>query len=146
MCSFDPCWRPSTGRHTTAGNPVAAPPLLFNCDAHWDSPRWCDGVSRVNHLPVDVRSAIRFFAFYVANGTLDLDLLDGIDYKSPLMASGSALEQTFAVFANVLEVDENGTVRNGGDAQYRAAQWVRSYCDPGYQVQPPFQLWELELH
>ena len=52
------------------------------------------------HLPVDARAAIRLFAFYLANGTLDLDLLDfnGVDYRAALMASASAFEQVFAVF------------------------------------------------
>lgn len=76
----------------------------------------------VDHLPVDVRAALRFFAFYIANGTLDVDLLEGIDYRPQLMAFGSPLEQVFAIFANVLQVDENGEVLNEGDAQYRAAQ------------------------
>jgi hypothetical protein len=100
------------------------------------------------HLPVDVRAAIRLFAFYLANGTLDLDLLDfdGVDYKADLMASASAFEQVFAIFTNVLQVDESGEVVNAGDAEYRAAQWIRHYCDPGYQVEPPFQKWETELH
>ncbi|MEU2620583.1 hypothetical protein ABZ642_21030 [Streptomyces sp. NPDC007157] len=100
----------------------------------------------MDHLPVDVRAALRFFAFYIANGTLDVDLLEGIDYRPQLMAFGSPLEQVFAIFANVLQVDENGEVLNEGDAQYRAAQWVRSYCDPSYLVEPPFERWETELH
>jgi len=100
----------------------------------------------VDHLPVDVRAALRFFAFRIANGTLDVDLLEGVDYRPRLMAFGSPLEQAFAIFANVLQVDENGEVLNEGDARYRAAQWVRSYCDPSYRVEPPFERWETELH
>ncbi|MGK5543851.1 DUF7677 family protein [Streptomyces sp. URMC 127] len=100
----------------------------------------------MTRLPTDVRAAIRFFAFYLANGTLELDLLDGVDYKPRLMASGSAMEMVFAVFTNVLQVDENGEVTNGGDAEYRAAQWIRAYCDPAYRVEPPFAAWETELH
>ncbi|MFD5702518.1 DUF7677 family protein [Streptomyces lasiicapitis] len=100
----------------------------------------------MEHLPADVRAAIRLFAFYIANGTVDLDLLDGIDYKPQLMASGSALEMVFAVFTNVLQLDEVGEVVNEGDAQYRAAQWIRGYCDPDYRVDPPFETWETELH
>ncbi|MEU8547661.1 hypothetical protein AB0C81_11765 [Streptomyces roseoverticillatus] len=100
----------------------------------------------MQHLPTDVRAAIRFFAFYVANGTLEIDLLEDIDYKPHLMASGSALEMVFAVFTNVLQVDGSGEVTNEGDAQYRAAQWIRAYCDPAYRVDPPFAAWETELH
>ncbi|WP_435830459.1 DUF7677 family protein [Micromonospora echinospora] len=28
---------------------------------------------------------------------------------------------------------------------YRAAQYVRRYCDPDYVVDPPFEDWETEL-
>jgi hypothetical protein len=99
----------------------------------------------VAHLPEDVRSALRFFAFYLGNGTLELDLLDGIDYRTELMTFGSDLERVFAIFANVLDVDDQGRVTNEGDAIYRAAQWIRRRCDPTYVVDPPFEEWETEL-
>ncbi|WP_435818446.1 DUF7677 family protein [Amycolatopsis keratiniphila] len=54
--------------------------------------------------------------------------------------------KVFAIYGNVLEVDEEGNVLNEGDAQYRAAQWIRRLCDPAYEVEPPFQPWETELH
>ncbi|WP_328318011.1 DUF7677 family protein [Streptomyces sp. NBC_00388] len=98
------------------------------------------------HLPADVRAAFRFFAFYLGNGTLDIDLLDGIDYRARLVTFGSDLEMIFAIFANVLEVDADGQTLNDGEAQYRAAQWIRRCCDPGYRVEPPFEAWETELH
>ncbi|MEU9689425.1 DUF7677 family protein [Amycolatopsis japonica] len=100
----------------------------------------------MGHLPVDVRASLRFFAFYLANGTIDVDLLDGFDYRPALFQFGSSLEQVFAIYGNVLEVDEEGNVLNEGDAQYRAAQWIRRLCDPAYEVEPPFQPWETELH
>lgn len=100
----------------------------------------------MGHLPVDVRASLRFFAFYLANGTIDVDLLDGIDYRPSLFESGSSLEQVFAIYSNVLEVGEDGEVLNDGNAQYRAAQWIRHTCDPTYRVEPPFQDWEIELH
>jgi hypothetical protein len=100
----------------------------------------------VGHLSVDVRASLRLFAFYLANGTLDLDLLDGIDYRPTVFHSGSSLEQVFAIYSNVLRVDDDGTVLNDGDAQYRVAQWVRACCDPDYRAEPPFEDWETELH
>lgn len=100
---------------------------------------------RVGQLPEDVRSCYRFFAFYLANGTLCLDLLDGIDYRPALMQFGSTLEQVMAIFSNVLDVDEHGLVTNAGDAEWRAAQYIRRYCDREYTVAPPFEAWELEL-
>ncbi|MEU0686033.1 DUF7677 family protein [Streptomyces uncialis] len=59
---------------------------------------------------------------------------------------GSDLEMIFAIFCNVLEVDEHGQRLNYGDAEYCAAQWVRRRCDPEYQVEPLFEAWETELH
>ncbi|MFF2847528.1 hypothetical protein ACFVT5_14540 [Streptomyces sp. NPDC058001] len=100
----------------------------------------------MGHLSVDVRASLRLFAFYLANGTIDVDLLDGFDYRPTLFQFGSPLEQVFAIYGNVLQVDTNGEVLNDGDAQYRAAQWIRSCCDPTYEVEPPFQSWETELH
>ncbi|MFH8617285.1 hypothetical protein ACH4E8_19715 [Streptomyces sp. NPDC017979] len=100
----------------------------------------------MGHLSVDVRASYRLFAFYLANGTIDLDLLDGFDYQSTVFHSGSSLEQVFAIYGNVLQVDENGMVLNDGDAQYRVAQWIRARCDPSYRVEPPFEAWEMELH
>jgi hypothetical protein len=99
----------------------------------------------MSQLPEDVRSACRYFAFFIANGTLDVELLDGIDYRSALMEFGSPLEQVFAIFTNVLDVEPDGSVTNAGDAMYRAAQYVRRYCDPSYIVEPTFEHRETEL-
>jgi hypothetical protein len=99
----------------------------------------------VAQLPEDVRSALRFFAFYLANGTLVMDLLVDFNYRSHLMTYGSDLEQVFAIFANVLDVNAAGKVTNYGDAEYRAAQWIRRVCDSAYEVDPPFADWETEL-
>lgn len=96
-------------------------------------------------LPVDVRASIRLFAFYLGNGTLVMKLLGDIDYQSALGENGSVLEQIFAIYTNVLEIDENGKVTNDEQASYRAAQWIRAYCDPQYEVEPPFEQWECEL-
>lgn len=96
-------------------------------------------------LPEDVRSSLRFFAFYLANGTVDMELLADVDYRPELMRYGSDLERVFAIFSNVLEVDEEGNVTNHDVAQRRAAQWIRRFCDPSYEVVPPFEGWEIEL-
>lgn len=89
--------------------------------------------------------AIRQFSFWIANRTVGLPLLDKIDY-SCIFEEPSALEQTYAIFANVLELDEDGTVLNARDAERRAAQWIRMYVDPEYRVDPPFEGWEVALH
>ena len=79
----------------------------------------------VAQLSDDVRSVFRFFAFYLANGTLVIELLEDIDYRSVVVAYGSGLEQVLAIFANVLDFDEAGQVTNYADADYRADQWIK---------------------
>ncbi|WP_345981169.1 hypothetical protein [Streptomyces sp. DSS69] len=100
----------------------------------------------MGHPSVDVRASLWLFAFYLANGTTDVELLDGFGYRPALFQFGSPLEQVFAIYGNVLQVDTNGEVLNDGVAQYRASQWIRSCCDPTYVAEPPFQAWEAELH
>ncbi|HEX7687009.1 MAG TPA: hypothetical protein VF453_04830 [Burkholderiaceae bacterium] len=90
--------------------------------------------------------ALRSFSFWIANGTLGLPLLEGIDYWPALRESPSLLEETYAIFANVLEFDATGTPVNAKYAEYRAAQCIRRWCDPAYEVVPPFEDWETALH
>ena len=93
-----------------------------------------------------ISGAVRTFAFWVANGTLGQPLLEGLDYRSVLMREPSALERVFAIFVNVLELDETGQVQNARHAERRAAQWLRSYLEPGFAVDPPLADWETALH
>jgi hypothetical protein len=96
-------------------------------------------------LSEDLRAYLRLFAFYLANGTVDWELLgEEWDYSS-LFANPSDLEQVFAIWSNVLELDDEGNVLNPGAAKRRAAQYIRRFVDPSYIVEPPFAEWELEL-
>lgn len=96
-------------------------------------------------LSEDVRSRLRFLAFFIANGTLCADIIpDDMDY-SVILEEPSALEMTFAIWSNILEIDEDGNVTNDDHATHRAAQFVRHFVDPEYVVDPPFESWELEL-
>ena len=99
----------------------------------------------MTQLSGDVRSAIRLFAFYLANGTLVPEVLAGVDYRSGLLEFGSYLESIFAVFSNVLDVDADGKVTNHAHAQRRASQLIRQQCDPTYEPKPPFEVWETAL-
>jgi hypothetical protein len=82
----------------------------------------------------------------VANGTVGNPLLEGIDYLSLMGNEPSAIEQAFAIFANVIEMDEDGTVLNALHAQQRAAQYLRSYCDLDYSSDPPLEDWQTALY
>jgi hypothetical protein len=71
-------------------------------------------------------------------------LLDGVDY-SCIFREPSALEQVYAIYANVLEFDENGQVVNAKHAERRAAQYILQYVT-GRRAEPPFEAWEVALH
>ena len=96
-------------------------------------------------LSRSARGSVRQFAFWVANRTVGLPTLEGVDYGC-IFEEPSALEAAFAVFCNVLELDPQGEATNFREAERRAAQYIRSYCDPGYVPDPPFADWETELH
>jgi len=96
------------------------------------------------HVSHSVSGALRTFSFWIANRTVAQPLLDGVDY-SCIFDEPSALEQTYAIFINVLEFDETGKVLNAKHAERRAAQYILSYVT-GAGVQPPFEDWEVALH
>jgi predicted nucleotidyltransferase len=88
--------------------------------------------------------ALRTFAYFMASGTHHN--LDGIDYLKLYGKEPSAIEKCFAIYANVIELDEKGHVLNAKYAEARATQYIRAYCDATYKVHLPFEDWELELH
>ena len=99
-------------------------------------------IGKLNH---SVSGAVRQFSYWVANRTVGLPILEGVDY-SCIFKEPSALEQTYAIFMNVLEVDENGIATNEKYAEQRVAQFIRRYVDASYTVDPPFEDWEVCLH
>ena len=103
------------------------------------------GVSAPSHLSPGVSGALRTFAYWIANGTLGLPLLEGVDYWSVMRDEPSVLEQAVAIFANVLTFDEAGKPTNAKHAEQRAAMWVRQYCT-GEPAEPPLEPWEVELN
>lgn len=100
-------------------------------------------ITRLSH---SFSGALRTFSYWVANGTLGQPVLDGIDYSFVLSEEPSALERVYAIFANVIEMDDAGNVLNAKYAEQRAAQWLRSYIEPAYSVDPPFEDWEIHLY
>jgi hypothetical protein len=114
----------------------------------------CQDIARLAHdaypvpfmpnLSTSVSGAIRTFSFWIANGTVGHPLLDGVDY-SCIFREPNALEQVYAIFANVLEFDETGNVINAKHAERRAAQYVLQYVE-GKKAEPPFEGWEVALH
>lgn len=88
--------------------------------------------------------ALRTFVYFIASGTHYQ--LNGVQYLDLFGKEPSAIEQAFAIYTNVLELDEHGNVLNAKYAEKRAADYIRSYCDPKFEVEPPYEHWETELH
>ena len=96
------------------------------------------------NLTHSVSGAIRTFAYFLASGTHTM--LEGVEYLDLYGTEPSAIEQTFAIFANVLEFDDQGDVTNRKHAEKRATDYLRSYCDPSFLIDPPLAEWEVALH
>ena len=88
--------------------------------------------------------ALRTFAYFMASGT-HYNLKDVV-YLDLYGEEPSAIEQVFAIYANVIELDENGQVLNAKYAEKRATDYLRSYCGSGFVVDPPYEDWEVALH
>lgn len=74
-------------------------------------------------------------------------MLDHIDYGHELRDSPSQMETLFAIFANVLVLDEHGDPVNEKYAEHRAALWLHQYwtghLPPG---EPELEDWEVALY
>jgi hypothetical protein len=83
----------------------------------------------------------------VARGSVGHPLLEGIDYWPELRDSPSQMETCFAIFANVLQLDDAGEPVNEKYAEQRAATWLYQYCTGGLPPgQPPLEPWEVALY
>lgn len=92
------------------------------------------------------KQAIKDFARLFGRGTLAPEVLQSIDYIETFGGEGgSYLEMIFAIFSNVLRIDDEGRPLNALWATRRAAMYVRSYEGTGYQPEPKFAAWEVEL-
>ncbi|MGW5366454.1 DUF7677 family protein [Actinopolymorpha pittospori] len=91
--------------------------------------------------------AIRRFAGWVARGSVGYPMLEGINYWDELKDSPSQMETAFAIFANVLQLDDTGEPVNEKHAEARAAAWLFNYCTGSWPPgQPPLEPWEVELY
>src|SRR5687768_12103780 len=81
--------------------------------------------------------ALRTFAYFMASGSHYM--LKGINYLELYGEDPSAIEQAYAIYANVIELDKNGEVLNAKYAEQRAADYIRSFCDDTFEVKPPYE-------
>ncbi|WP_417763730.1 hypothetical protein [Shewanella sp.] len=92
----------------------------------------------------DFSGALRTFAYFMASGTHYM--LKDVQYLDLYGEEPSAIEMAYAIFANVLAMDDDGKVINFTHAQRRATDYIKSYCDSSFVVSPPFEDWELALY
>ena len=97
-----------------------------------------------NFLSNSFSGSLRTFVYFMASGTHYN--LEGIDYLPLYGNEPSAIEQVFAIYANVIELGEDGQVLNAKYAEKRATDYLRAYCDPSFEVTPSFKDWEVALH
>ena len=95
-------------------------------------------------LSQEFSGALRTFAYFMASGTHYM--LKDVDYLRLYGSEPSAIEQVFAIFANVVELNDEGEVTNFTYAQRRATDYLKQYCNPQFKVEPPYEEWELELY
>lgn len=95
-------------------------------------------------LSNEFSGALRTFAYFMASGTHHM--LKDVNYIDLYGEEPSAIEQVFAIFANVIELDDEGAVLNFMYAQQRATDYLKSYCIRDYEVSPPYQDWETSLY
>ncbi|HVU99316.1 MAG TPA: hypothetical protein VHE34_29040 [Puia sp.] len=97
-----------------------------------------------NKLSPSFSGALRTFAYFPSNGTHYM--VEGIDYLSLYGQEPRAIEQVYAIFVNVIELDKEGTVLNSQCAQKRATDYLRAYCDPTYIATLAYEDWETARH
>jgi hypothetical protein len=101
----------------------------------------------MTQLSAGASGAIRRFAGWVARGSVGHPLLEGVDYWPELRDSPSQMETCFAIFVNVLRLDENGDPTNEKYAERRAAAWLYLYCTGDMPSgEPDFEDWETALY
>jgi len=97
-----------------------------------------------NKLSPFFSGALRTFTYFMASGSHYN--LEGVDYISLYGEEPSAIEKVYAIYANVIELDEDGKVLNDEYAQKRATDYLRQYCDPNYKILPEYEDWEVTLY
>jgi len=96
------------------------------------------------HLSGSFVRSLRTFAYFMSSGTHHM--LEGVVYLSLYGNEPSVIEQVFAIYTNVIELDTSGKVLNGKYAEQKATAYLRSYCDLNFKVTPAFEDWEVNLH
>lgn len=95
-------------------------------------------------LSEETSGAFRTFTYFLWSGSHHM--LAGYNYLPACLETPSAMEMVYAIFSNVLEIDDEGRVLNFEYAQKRATDYLKSYLDPAFKVSPEYEDWEMELY
>jgi len=90
-------------------------------------------------------SDLKRFVLAIANENFHNDLLGEAYFSSMVEQGSNFLESVFAVWGNVIRLNEQGETINTQQLELRVAQWIKSYLDESYQPYPVFEAWEYEL-
>ena len=104
-------------------------------------------IPMITPLPTwDERADLRFFAFYIGNGTLFLPYEradDEVDYLDDLVDPGPRLGQIFSIIAHAHAAARRGQPRGELGPSSRATAWYRQTFRPDHPVHPPVAAHEL---
>src|SRR5262245_4896493 len=92
-------------------------------------------------LPTELRSALRFFGYWLGNGTLLLSIEANdqhADYLDALLRPGDLIGETAAVFVNAVAL-------GAASPADRAAHWLRAQLCLNHVVDPPFTAQEVVM-
>ena len=93
----------------------------------------------------DWKLAIIEFTTLLCDSSSHIDAVSDSEVLSTILDYGSQLELVFAVLTNNFELDENLKVKNRLVSFQRAFEVVKGYVVADYEVNPPFDGWEVEL-
>jgi hypothetical protein len=104
-------------------------------------------IDKFDNINEEEFAPIKSFVNSLIDGTLGAGVLNDFNYWESLADFGSALEEIFAVFSNVLIFSEKGAAANFEDASRRAAQRILVWhLGEKYSPEPEFRDEELFLH
>ena len=102
------------------------------------------------HLSTEFCSDLRFFAFFVGNGSLftsNLCRRYGFTYIPFLLGKNAVFGQLFSVFVNVwqpCQLEDRASREPRSIPDYRAEQYLMNHIDSTAEVTPDFEPWELD--
>ncbi|MEN8904836.1 MAG: hypothetical protein ABF289_02640 [Clostridiales bacterium] len=99
---------------------------------------------KIVKLSNDFSGALRTFAYFMASGTHFM--IEDIDYLDLYGENPSVIETAYAIYVNVMKLDDEGNVLNAKYAEKRATDYIRSFYDSDFIIEQPLEDWERTLY